>query len=247
MSTTPNLIAIVPAAGVGARAISEPARSTGAGVPKQYRQLAGKPMLRRAVEALLQEPRISRVVVAVSAGDAWVAAALAGLERVEWLECGGATRADTVAQTLAACNLAADDWVLVHDAARPGLPLVVLRNLIDTCLQDGVGGLVALPVADTIKAQAPDGGPRDVHPARVAHTVPRDHLWQAQTPQMFPAGLLREALAHAQSQHLTITDEASAVEALGRSPCLVPGSLKNFKVTWPEDFELMEKWIDDQP
>ena len=206
-------------------------------------------MLRRAVEALLREPRISRVVVAVSAGDAWVAAALAGLDRVEWLECGGVTRADTVAQTLAACNVDAGDWVLVHDAARPGLPLTVLRNLIDTCLQDGVGGLVALPVADTIKAQALDAGSAagSGHPARVARTVPRDHLWQAQTPQMFPAGLLKEALAHAQSEHLAITDEASAVEALGHSPCLVLGSLKNFKVTWPEDFELMEKWIDDQP
>lgn len=202
-------------------------------------------MLRRAVEALLREPRIGRVVVAVSAGDAWVAAALAGLERVEWLVCGGATRADTVAQALLACALHEDDWVLVHDAARPGLPLVVLSTLIDTCLGDDVGGLVALPVADTIKAQVAATGDA-MAPARVARTVPREHLWQAQTPQMFPAGLLREALAHASARHLPITDEASAVEALGHAPCLVPGSLKNFKVTWPEDFELMEKWIDDQ-
>jgi len=101
-----------------------------------------------------------------------------------------------------------------------------------------VGGLVAMPVADTIKTQGGGGVPR------VAGTVPRDGLWQAQTPQMFRAGLLRRALAHAAVRGLAVTDEASAVEALGLAPRLVAGTLSNFKVTWPQDFALMEKLLD---
>ncbi|GAA4337977.1 2-C-methyl-D-erythritol 4-phosphate cytidylyltransferase [Pigmentiphaga soli] len=240
--SSPRLIAIVPAAGIGARAApAEPAAAGERPLPKQYRNVAGRPMLRRAVSALLADPRIDRVLVAVSAGDPWVEAALAGLPRVAWLECGGATRADTVANALARCGAAAEDWILVHDAARPGLPLPVLGALIDTCLRDEVGGLVALPVADTIKAD----GPAEPGPPRVARTVPRDGLWQAQTPQMFRASVLARALAHARVRGLAVTDEAGAVEALGLAPCLVPGSLLNFKVTWPQDFDLMEKLIHD--
>ncbi|ARP75700.1 2-C-methyl-D-erythritol 4-phosphate cytidylyltransferase [Bordetella genomosp. 6] len=224
-----SLIAIVPAAGIGARA-SLPGE---AAVPKQYRPLAGQPMLRHAVRALLADPRIAQVRVAVSAGDGWVEQALAGLPRTVWRPCGGPTRADTVAAALADSGAAADDWVLVHDAARPGLPAQALARLIDACLGDAVGGLLALPVADTVKA----GG------QRVSRTVDRDGLWLAQTPQMFRAGLLRDALAHARAAGLAVTDEASAVEAAGHAPRLVAGALRNFKVTWPDDFELMEKWL----
>jgi 2-C-methyl-D-erythritol 4-phosphate cytidylyltransferase len=238
----PRLIAIVPAAGVGARAAA-PATAAESVVPKQYRRLKGLPMLRRAVLALLADPRIEQVVVGVSEGDGWVDEALAGLPRVRWLPCGGPTRADTVANTLARCGAGAADWVLVHDAARPGLPAEVLGALIDACLPDAVGGLVAAPVADTIKAQddaSGDDGPR------VGRTVPREGLWQAQTPQMFRAGLLRKALAHASVRGLAVTDEASAVEALGERPRLVAGSLRNFKVTWPQDFLLMERLLSDE-
>lgn len=224
-----SLIAIVPAAGIGARA-SLPGE---AAVPKQYRPLAGQPMLRHAVRALLADPRIAQVRVAVSAGDGWVEQALAGLPRTVWRPCGGPTRADTVAAALADSGAAADDWVLVHDAARPGLPAQALARLIDACLGDAVGGLLALPVADTVKV----GG------QRVSRTVDRDGLWLAQTPQMFRAGLLRDALAHARAAGLAVTDEASAVEAAGHAPRLVAGALRNFKVTWPDDFELMEKWL----
>ncbi len=236
-----RLIAIVPAGGVGARA-ADPAQDPAACAPvqpKQYRLLRGQPMLRHAVQALLRDDRIGQVVVAVGADDTLAGAALAGLPRVACLPCGGATRADTVTNALARCGAEADDWVLVHDAARPGLPPAVLQALIDACLDDEVGGLVAMPVADTIKTQGGGAVPR------VAGTVPRDGLWQAQTPQMFRAGLLRRALAHAAVRGLAVTDEASAVEALGLAPRLVAGTLSNFKVTWPQDFALMEKLLDE--
>jgi len=224
---TERLIALVPAAGVGARAHGSTA------LPKQYRLLGGQPMLRHAVKALLGERRVNEVRVAVSAGDVRAESAVAGLPRTVCRPCGGATRADTVLAALRDANARPHDWVLVHDAARPGLPLDALRRLIDTCLADAVGGLLALPVADTVKAGA----------ERVRRTVPREGLWLAQTPQMFRAGLLVSALERAAARNLTITDEASAMEAAGHAPLLVRGAAKNFKLTWPEDFALMEKWL----
>ncbi|KQZ99020.1 MAG: 2-C-methyl-D-erythritol 4-phosphate cytidylyltransferase [Achromobacter sp.] len=224
-----SIIAIVPAAGVGARA-SRPGHEA---VPKQYRPLAGQPMLRHAVCALLADARVSQVRVAVTPGDGWVDAALAGLPRTVWRACGGATRADTVAGALADSGVEDDTWVLVHDAARPGLPAAALGRLIDACLADPVGGLLALPVADTVK-----GGHE-----RVERTLDRNGLWLAQTPQMFRAGVLRDALTAASVNGVTVTDEASAIEAAGYAPLLVAGAMRNFKVTWPDDFELMEKWL----
>jgi 2-C-methyl-D-erythritol 4-phosphate cytidylyltransferase len=224
-----SLIALVPAAGIGARALA----ADGGGIPKQYRSLAGQPMLRHAVLALLADPRVREVRVAVSDGDGWVESALAGLPRTVWRPCGGATRARTVANALADSGAADDDWILVHDAARPGLPADSLARLIDACLDDSVGGLLALPVRDTVKAGA----------ARVIRTVDRQELWQAQTPQMFRAGLLRRALRDAAANGFEVTDEASAIEAAGHAPLLVPGAMRNFKVTWPEDFDLMERWL----
>jgi 2-C-methyl-D-erythritol 4-phosphate cytidylyltransferase len=224
-----SLIAIVPAAGVGARANTPQA----SGVPKQYRLLAGQPMLRHSVLALLADARIGQVRVAVSPGDGWAAEALAGLPRTVWRPCGGATRADTVANALADAGALENDWILVHDAARPGLTADALRRLIDACLEDPVGGLLALPVSDTVKAGT----------QRVARTVDRNGMWLAQTPQMFRAGMLAGALRQAPSRGVEVTDEASAVEAAGQAPLLVPGALRNFKVTWPDDFDLMEKWL----
>ncbi len=224
-----SIVAIVPAAGVGARASAPGAQA----VPKQYRPLAGQPMLRWAVGALLEDERIAQVRVAVSPGDGWVDGALRGLPRTVWRACGGPTRADTVAGALAEAGLPDDAWVLVHDAARPGLPPEALRRLIDACLADPVGGLLALPVADTVKSGH----------ERVEHTLDRKGLWLAQTPQMFRAGALRGALARAAVDGGTVTDEASAMEAAGFAPLLVPGAQRNFKVTWPDDFELMEKWL----
>jgi len=244
----PSLIAIVPAAGVGARA------GCADGVPKQYRLLQGEPMLRRAVRALLADSRVAEVRVAVAAGDPWAAQALAGLPRTVWRLCGGATRAATVRAALRDAGLAPDAWVLVHDAARPGLPASVLARLIDTCLRQDRGGLLALPVADTVKQAAPGplsatGGAGDApapRPDAVARTLSRDRLWLAQTPQMFRAGDLSAALGACAADD-RVTDEASAVELSGGlPPLLVPGSRRNDKLTWPEDFEWFESWLRGQ-
>ena len=225
-----TIIAIVPAAGVGARA----RRPVDGDAPKQYRLLRGQSMLRLAVSALLAEPRIAEVRVAVSAGDAWADEALAGLPRTRIVRCGGPTRADTVAAALACEAINPRAWVLVHDAARPGLPADALARLIQACQSGDRAGLLAWPVADTVK--------QGVHGA-VQATVPREGLWLAQTPQMARAGVLRDALVGAAPAGVAITDEAAALEYAGLAPLLVRGSVRNFKVTWPEDFELMEKWL----
>lgn len=242
----PSLIAIVPAAGIGARA------GRLDGVPKQYRLLQGEPMLRRAVSALLADPRIVEVRVAVAAADGWAEPALAGLPRTVWRPCGGPTRAATVRAALRDAGLAADAWVLVHDAARPGLPASALARLIDTCLQQDRGGLLALPAADTIKQAVslsePSGADSlSAQPLEiVARTVPRDQLWLAQTPQMFRAGELMAALDACAADD-RVTDEASAVELSGgRPPLLVQGSRHNDKLTWPEDFERFEACLRGQ-
>lgn len=228
-----KLIAIVPAAGIGARAL------TSSSIPKQYRLLNGRPMLRWAVQALLADPRIDQVRVAVARDDAWVAQALDGLPRTVWRGCGGPTRAETVLAALRDAKLEEGDWVLVHDAARPGLPPTILAGLIDACLESGRGALLAQPVNDTVKRDARCGR---THP-EVAATIDRSALWLAQTPQMFPGPDLLRALADATASGAAITDEASAMEVAGYKPLLVTGSVRNFKVTWPEDFSLMEKWL----
>lgn len=268
---TKKIIGIVPAAGTGQRA-----RGGVQPAPKQYRLIRGEPMLRLAVRSLLADGRIDQVRVGVAPGDDRVVAALAGLPRTVWSPCGGPGRADTVVAALSEAALKDDDWVLVHDAARPGLPADALTRLIDACLASGTGGLLALPVADTVKrglridktsqhaggasaasvttnthqglqaagsaVQAASGD--QARDQFVVHaTISRDGLWLAQTPQMFPAGPLLRALLAARADGAVITDEASAMERAGYSPMLVAGSARNFKVTWPDDFELMGKWL----
>jgi 2-C-methyl-D-erythritol 4-phosphate cytidylyltransferase/2-C-methyl-D-erythritol 2,4-cyclodiphosphate synthase len=227
--------AIVPAAGAGRRA-----RQADHELPKQYRLLAGEPVLHHTVRALLSDPRIHRVHVAVSAEDDRAAALFVDWPQVTIWQTGGAERADTVRQTLQAIDIGADDWVLVHDAARPALPRQALSRLIDACLREPVGGLLAWPVSDTVK-QA--GGSE---PLRVDATLDRRQLWLAQTPQMFRAGILLKALQQALAQGGAVTDEASAIEALGLSPRLVTGAISNQKLTWPEDFARMEAML-EQP
>jgi 2-C-methyl-D-erythritol 4-phosphate cytidylyltransferase len=248
--TPPTLVAIVPAAGVGARAAAAD------GQPKQYRLLAGQPMLRLAVCALLADPRIAQVRVAVSATDVWAEAALRGLPRTVIRRCGGPARADTVRAALQDAGLPETAWVLVHDAARPGLPADALGRLIDTCLQTGRGGILALPVDDTVKqgrcapaaatGEPADGLGRIAAPdglCEIAATRSREALWLAQTPQMFRVGELLPAL-QASAGDVRVTDEASAVERMAgrdRAPLLVRGARENFKLTWPEDFDWFEK------
>ncbi|WP_211364204.1 2-C-methyl-D-erythritol 4-phosphate cytidylyltransferase [Propionivibrio limicola] len=220
----PRYSALVPAAGSGAR--------FGAEIPKQYLGLAGRPMLYHTLSVLCECERIEHVWVVLSAGDEWWDAydwkSLGPKLRVE--RCGGATRAESVANGLAAAAgvLRQDDWLLVHDAARPCLAPDRLLALCDGLADDPVGGLLAVPVADTLKRADGD--------RRVSATVPRDGLWQAQTPQMFRYGLLCRALA----EHSGVTDEAGAIEAAGYRPRLIVSDTTNFKVTYPADLRLAE-------
>jgi len=241
-SQTLKIVALVPAAGIGVRASLPGSKQ----IPKQYQHVAGQPMLRHAVAALLQDARVQTVRVAVAPHDEKAAQALAGLPRTVWRPCGGETRAHTVLNALADANLSEGDWVLVHDAARPGLPATALARLIDACLASGQGGLLAMPVADTLK-KSQDRGESATHaassPDQVIQTIARDQLWLAQTPQMFKAGPLRKALEQAMENNIAITDEASAMEAIGFKPLLVLGSGRNVKVTWPEDFDWVGSWL----
>lgn len=217
-------IALVPAAGSGAR--------FGAEAPKQYLPVAGRPLIYHTLAALCRSARIEAVWVVLSPGDEWWSAEdWSGLgSKLHPLRCGGATRAESVANGLSALadSLDGDDWVLVHDAARPCLSQTMLDALFDELESDPVGGILAVPVADTLKRADAD--------RRVIATKPRDGLWQAQTPQMFRYGLLRRALAGA----MAVTDEASAVEAAGYSPRLVRSDVTNLKVTYPGDLKLAE-------
>lgn len=217
-------IALVPAAGSGSR--------FGAATPKQYTDLAGQPLLRHAIARLARHPRIDRVVVVLSADDPRFAQIdLSDLRPiVDARHCGGDTRAASVLAGLRslAGEVAADDWILVHDAARPCLPAAVIDRLVEALADDAVGGIAALPVADTLKRA-------DVH-GRIDATVPRGGLWAAQTPQMFRFGVLLEALEQADLHQ--VTDEAGAVEACGLAPRLVEGDPVNLKVTYPRDLEL---------
>jgi len=219
----PNHFAIVPAAGVGTR--------LGADRPKQYLDLDGATMLERTVQALLACDWIKRLVVVVSPDDE-VARDLAGLAhtRILIVARGGATRRASVLGGLrelaSQCDAGDDDWVWVHDAARPGVDAASLQRLHATLATERIGALLALPVADTVKR----GGNQ-----RSLQTIDREALWLAQTPQVFGLGRLREAL----ERHHSVTDEASAIEASGLSPALVVGNLRNFKVTTMDDLQAM--------
>jgi 2-C-methyl-D-erythritol 4-phosphate cytidylyltransferase len=204
--------------------------------PKQYAALAGKPMLWHAVAAVCRPP-VATVFVVLAPGDTafkscdW--SAFAG--KLEPLYCGGETRRDSVYNGLVAAmaEVQADDWVLVHDAARPCLPAADLERLIHECRHDQIGGILALPVAETVKRAGKD----EAGAQRVAGTEDRAQLWLAQTPQMFRAALLAEALGKAKG---IVTDEAAAIEQMGLQPRLVLGSRENLKVTYLEDLAIAE-------
>jgi 2-C-methyl-D-erythritol 4-phosphate cytidylyltransferase len=204
--------------------------------PKQYLPLAGQPLIRHALATLCATPRIANVFVVLATDDTlWPAAQMAALgPKLRVLRCGGDTRAQSVTNGLRAMAAAlgdiGDDWVLVHDAARPCLTIAMVEKLIAEVGEDDAGGLLAVPVADTLKRA--DAGGHSVQ------TVAREGLWQAQTPQMFRHQLLLDALDAAPQ----VTDEASAIEALGLSPHLVAADVSNLKVTYPLDLRLAE-WI----
>lgn len=233
-----SYVALIPAAGAGAR--------MSAGTPKQYLPLAGRPMLYHAIRCVAVPP-VATVFVVLAPDDVLYAAQFSDADwgefkgHVEPLYCGAATRRESVRNGLVAAMAAVDpdDWVLVHDAARPCLPRDDLARLIGEVSGDPVGGLLALPVAETVKraAREADGA------VRVVASEDRDLLWLAQTPQMFRAGLLGEALRSAPAG---VTDEAGAIEHLGLRPKLVAGSRRNLKVTFEEDLaiaeSLLEQW-----
>ncbi len=232
------LFGLIPAGGTGSR--------FGGDLPKQYAQLAGETVLARTARALLADPRLMSVLVAAAPGDAHVANALAPLRaehgrRLTWVPAGGATRARTVRQGLDALLMAGaleDDWVLVHDAARPGLSADALMNMIDRLQTHPVGGLMALPLADTLKRSR---FATDMASEEVEATIPREGMWAAQTPQMFRIGLLAAALDTAFDAGIEPTDEAQAMEAAGHVPVLVPGTRGNFKITVQDDLRAMEQ------
>ncbi len=218
--------ALIPAAGSGSRIASV----LGDQLPKQYRRVAGKPMIQYALEAFAACKVITASYVVVAADDTEFDQ-LKLNHYAHALKVGGETRYASVLNGLRAIEADEDDWILVHDAARPGLTVGLIDQLIESLSKDSVGGLLAMPVADTLKQES-DG--------HASQTVSRDHLWQAQTPQMFRYGLLFKALQQAGARGQTITDEASAIEAYGFKPKLVIGSARNFKVTQADDLELAE-------
>jgi 2-C-methyl-D-erythritol 4-phosphate cytidylyltransferase len=215
-----RFFALIPCAGHGSRA-----GTTG---PKQYEPIAGRPMVMHTLAAFAAVKRIAKTLVVVTQGDGFFTRNFAPVTAAA---CGGETRAISVVNGLHELRkLGADsrDWVLVHDAARCLITPQLIDSLIDACLEDPVGGLLAQKLPDTLKSE--EGG-------RVAATLGREDKWLAQTPQMFRIGRLIEALEQAGDE---VTDEASAIEAVGQRPLLVPGSSQNFKVTYPDDFALAE-------
>lgn len=219
--------ALIPCAGTGTRA--------GTPQPKQYQAVAGQPMVMHTLQALARVPQMASGWVVLSPDDdfAWPETGWpAPFRRVR---CGGASRAESVFNGLNAMladGVPPQDWVLVHDAARCLVEPHAVGRLMAACQDDAVGGLLALPLPDTLKSEAA---------GRVAATVPREHKWLAQTPQMFRLQALHDALAAvADAGFAGITDESSAMERLGLQPRLVEGSAQNFKVTYPADFALAE-------
>ena len=240
----PRLFALIPCAGSGSRA--------GTSIPKQYQPLAGRAMIWHTLSAFVACPAISRILLVLAPQDNWFSAHapahMRDMPTVMHAQVGGNSRAESVRNGLLhlqAHGAQPHDWVLVHDAARCLVTPQQIMHLVTACRNDRVGGLLALPLPDTLKAQAtqqpqqdgsaPPDGPR------VATTISRSDKWLAQTPQMFRLGVLLQALESSlQQAPEQITDESSAVERLGLQPQLVCGGAQNFKITYPEDFALAE-------
>jgi len=229
--TGPRIWVLIPCAGSGSRA--------GTARPKQYEKVAGRPMVLHTLDVFARLDRVTATLVVVSTGDTFFEVSRnqsvgPGAYHGATLliaDCGGSTRAGSVLyglNHLLGHGAASGDWVLVHDAARCLITPAQVQALMEACLHDDVGGLLAHKLPDTLKRELA---------GRVAATIDRSDKWLAQTPQMFRIGMLKDALQSAGAQ---VTDESSAMEASGFKPKLVPGSAQNFKVTYPEDFALAE-------
>lgn len=230
MTDTSRCFLLLPCAGVGARAQAKSA--AGADLPKQYQPILGRAVVQHTLDALQPLTEIAQTLVVLAPDDTHFAALCTPSAHVTVAYCGGATRAQTVANGLqhlrAHCGAEVGDWVLVHDAARCLIEPAWVRRLLQACQAADSGGLLAVPVADTLKAA--DSA------QRVAETVERSNKWLAQTPQMFRLGELQTALAACHA----VSDEASAMEQAGHAPLLLPGHTHNLKVTYPEDFALAQ-------
>lgn len=228
---------IVPAAGVG--------RRFGGDVPKQYLRLAGKTIAEHTLERLLLLADVAAIVVAINPRDQyWARLPVAADPRIRTV-AGGDERAESVHHALESLTgeAAADDWVLVHDLVRPCVCLADVEKLMAMVATDPVGGILAAPVRDTIKTVSSED---EQGARRILHTQSREHLWAAQTPQMFRYGLLCAALARAATAGITATDEAAAVEHLGHSARIVEGRADNIKITGPDDLTIAEAILRQQ-
>lgn len=223
--------ALVPCAGTGSRA--------GTALPKQYQMVGDKPLVMHTLLALAKVPSLVSAWVILSPDDSFVWPESQWPSHFRREACGGVSRAHSVFNGLSAmlqAGLSAQDWVLVHDAARCLITADLVSQLIQVCQNDSVGGLLALPLPDSLKAQT-----QESQTARVKNSVSREDKWLAQTPQMFQIGPLHSALKKASATDFEgITDESSAMEQLGLSPLLVHGSAQNLKVTYPADFAFAE-------
>lgn len=228
-----NIAVVIPAAGIGQRMQADR--------PKQYLQLAGKSILEHTVSRLAQVPQLGPMWLALSVDDPYFEQTL--LPKLPYINrvTGGSERANSVLNALQAIDAEVYPWVLVHDAARPLVQVTDIQNLLQQCLTQQCGGILATQVRDTMKR-----GNAGLPLALVDHTVPRQQLWHALTPQFFPTILLRDALSQALAAGVAITDEASALEWAGQPVLLVPGRADNIKITQPEDLALARFYLEQQ-
>lgn len=228
MTNNSDIVAIVPAAGIGCRMESQ--------LPKQYLKIGAMTILEHTLQKLLTHSKISEVVVVINKEDKLFSTLdVASKVKVTY---GGKTRADSV---LAGLNLVAENkWALVHDAARPCVTHQDITKLINRVLQEDKGGILAMPLSDTIK-QADTNNPDTIN-----HSVDRTYLWGAATPQLFNAGELKACLNRALNNHVAITDEASAIEYCGGHPLLIECRRDNIKITCPEDLNLARYYLTNQ-
>ena len=223
---------VIPAAGVGAR--------MGTSTPKQYLPLLGKTVIEHTLERLSSHPRIAGVVVVVAAGDTHGQSVSSASAKAPIVAEGGVERYHSVLNGLRKLAQIAQpyDWVLVHDAARPCIRHADIDRLITSLADHAVGGLLGVPVSDTVK--------RTDNAGNIVETVNRHGLWRALTPQMFRLEVLTYALHYVVTQHLSVTDEAAAMELCGFAPCMIEGHSDNIKITHPQDLALAELYIKQQ-
>lgn len=230
-----SLMAVIPAAGNGSRMESD--------VPKQFLTVADKTLLEYSIEAVCQDSRVEQVFIAVSnpAADYFEELKKNQPTKVYFVK-GGNSRAESVLAGINAATAQGATHVLVHDAARPCLPETALKRVIDAGLKDPQGAILAIPVRDSLKRSviSPQGEKGNAH---IESSVDREALWQAQTPQVFSAERLQQAIEHMGVLNPQLTDEASAMQWCGFQPALIPGSIRNLKVTHPEDFECVRDWL----